>query len=81
MMTNRFVKLSASVGLRFGPVRKGVTPKRILEHILQEMARLQEDHSLTTDALCLARWQGQSDAYRDVAHFIAPLTDLIPKPE
>lgn len=74
MMTARFIKLSTTVGLRFGPVRQGVTPKRILEFVLQDMSRLQDDYGISTEPEVVCRIRGMFEAYRNVAHYIAPLT-------
>lgn len=76
MMTRKFVKMAASVGLRFGPVRKGVTPKRILDFIVQDMVRIRDDYVLTDNPVTTATYQGMFDAYRNVAHYIAPLTNI-----
>lgn len=75
-MTKQFLRMTTTLGLRFGPVRKGVTPKRILEYILQDMVRLLDDTALTTDSELIAQTKGMQTAYRNVAHFIAPLTDV-----
>lgn len=76
MMTKRFVSMSTAVGLRFGPVRKGVTPKRVLEFVLQDMIRIKDDGGLPSDPESLCRNKGMLEAYRNVAHFIAPLTTI-----
>lgn len=76
MMTKRFVNMSTAVGLRFGPVRKGVTPKRVLEFVLQDMIRIKDDGLLPADPETICRNKGMMEAYRNVAHFIAPLTTL-----
>lgn len=76
MMTKRFVAMSTAVGLRFGPVRKGVTPKRVLEFVLQDMIRIKDDGVLHTDPDSICHNKGMMEAYRNVAHFIAPFTSI-----
>lgn len=78
MMTKQFVRMSTSLGFRIGPVRKGVTPKRVLEFVLQDMLRIREDNGLA-DAEALAKFNGMNEAYRNVAHYIAPLTEITSK--
>ena len=69
---NNFVRLSEILGLKFGPVRKGVTPKKVLEYVLNEMVMTQTDNGLANDADALCRFSGMTEAYKNVAHFIAP---------
>lgn len=69
-------KMAMSLGLKFGPVRKGVTPRRVLEYILSDMVLVQADTRLATDTDMISRCNGMLEAYRDVAHFIAPYTDI-----
>lgn len=76
-MTKQFMRMSTTLGLRFGPVRKGVTPKRVLEFVLQDMIRIRDDGGLATDPEVLAQYKGMTEAYRNVAHYIAPLTEVV----
>jgi hypothetical protein len=76
MNSRTYMKMTAALGLRFGPVRKGVTPKRVLEFVLQDMTRIKDDNLLTTDPETTSHLKGMFQAYRNVAHYIAPLTDL-----
>lgn len=69
-------RLALTLGLKFGPVRKGVTPRRVLEYILNDMVLVTADHKLATDAETISKCNGMLEAYRDVAHFIAPFTDI-----
>lgn len=72
-------KLAMALGMKFGPVRKGLTPRRILEHVLNDMVMVQADASTTKDVLMSARYSGMVEAYRSVAHHIAPFSDVPPK--
>lgn len=76
MNSRAFTKMTMALGLRFGPVRKGVTPKRVLEFVLQDMVRIKDDSLLTEDVDAVANYKGMFQAYRNVCHFIAPLTDM-----
>jgi hypothetical protein len=76
MNSRSYMKMTQALGLRFGPVRKGVTPKRVLDFVLHDMTRIKDDHLITTDPEATTRLTGMFEAYRNVAHFIAPLTDL-----
>lgn len=76
MHTKTYIKMTTALGLRVGPVRKGVTPKRILDFVLQDMTRLREDNVLTTDPDAISHIKGMWEAYRGVAHYIAPLTNI-----
>ena len=69
-------RLGMTLGLKFGPVRKGVTPRRVLEYVLNDMVLVTADHKLATDPETISRCNGMLEAYRDVAHFIAPYTDV-----
>jgi hypothetical protein len=80
-MSKQFLKMTTALGLRFGPVRKGVTPKRVLEWVLQDMIRIKDDNLLASDPSAVAEYKGMFQAYRNVAHFIAPLTDITNGPE
>lgn len=73
---SNIARLSMSLGLKFGPVRKGVTPRRVLEYILSDMVLVTADHKIATDPDMISRCNGMLEAYRDVAHFIAPYTDV-----
>jgi hypothetical protein len=76
MQSRTFTNMTTLLGLRFGPVRKGVTPKRVLDFVLQDMVRIKDDNLLTSDAEDTAVFKGMFQAYRNVAHYIAPLSDL-----
>lgn len=76
MHSKTFVAMAASVGVRVGPIRHGVTPKRILDHVLQDMTRLKADNCLNPDPDTVEYLKGMWDAYKSVAHYIAPLTDM-----
>lgn len=80
-MSKQFLKMTTALGLKFGPVRKGVTPKRVLEYVLQDMVRIKDDNLLASDPEALANYKGMFQAYRNVCHFIAPLTDITNGPE
>jgi len=69
-------KLGMTLGLKFGPVRKGVTPRRVLEYVLNDMVLVTADHKMATDPETISKCNGMLEAYRDVAHFIAPYTDV-----
>lgn len=73
---SNFAKLSTTLGLKFGPVRGGVTPRKILEFVLNDLVMIQADSALVTDPEIVARFAGQTDAYKKVAHFIAPFKDI-----
>lgn len=68
-------KLAMTLGMKFGPVRKGVTPRRVLEYVLNDMIMVQADSSLASDPAVITRHEGMLDAYKNVAHFIAPYTN------
>lgn len=74
MNSKAYIRMTTALGLKFGPVRKGVTPKRILEFVLQDMTRIKDDDILNTDPEAIEYIKGMWQAYRNVAHFIAPLT-------
>jgi hypothetical protein len=73
---SNLAKLAATMGMKFGPVRKGLTPRKILEHVLNDMVMVQADHKMATDPNAICRYDGMMEAYRGVAHFIAPSTDI-----
>lgn len=73
---SNIARLAMALGLKFGPVRKGVTPRRVLEYVLNDMVLVQADHRMTTDPEMISKCNGMLEAYRDVAHFIAPYTDV-----
>lgn len=75
MNSKAYIRMTTALGLKFGPVRKGVTPKRILEFVLQDMTRIKDDNVLTTDPEAIEYIKGMWQAYRNVAHFIAPVTN------
>lgn len=75
-MRTNFAKMSATLGLKFGPVRKGVTPRKILEHIVNDLVMIQADRQMATDPDILRKYAGMIEAYREVAHFIAPFRDV-----
>jgi|ERR1044072_1566630 hypothetical protein len=76
MNSKAYIRMTTALGLKFGPVRKGVTPKRILEFVLQDMTRIKDDNVLTTDPEAIEYIKGMWQAYRNVAHFIAPVTNM-----
>lgn len=69
---SNFAKLSAALGLKFGPVRQGVTPKKILEYVLNDLVMIEADTRLVSDPDIMSKYEGMKTAYKDVAHFIAP---------
>lgn len=69
-------KLGMALGLKFGPVRKGVTPRRVLEYVLNDMVLVSADFKMASDPETISRCNGMLEAYKDVAHFIAPYTDI-----
>lgn len=71
--------LSKTLGLKFGPVRKGVTPRRILEFVLNDMVMARADKGLAGDGLT-EKYAGMEQAYKEVAHFIAPFKEEAVKP-
>lgn len=73
---SNIARLAMTLGLKFGPVRKGVTPRRVLEYILNDMVLVTADHKIATDPEMISRCNGMLEAYRDVAHFIAPYNDI-----
>lgn len=73
---SNLAKLAMSLGLKFGPVRKGVTPRKVLEHILNGMVMLEADHKLVTEPHQVARYGGMMEAYKDIAHYIAPYREI-----
>lgn len=75
-MSNNFARLSTTLGLKFGPVREGVTPKKILEFVLNDLVMVQADSALVTDPDMVSRFAGRVEAYKSVAHFIAPFKDV-----
>lgn len=68
-------KLAMTLGMKFGPVRKGVTPRRVLEFVLNDMIMVQADTKMASDPAVITRHEGMLDAYKNVAHFIAPYTN------
>ena len=68
-------KLAMTLGMKFGPVRKGVTPRRVLEFTVNSMVMIQADNNITTDPSAICRHEGMLEAYKNVAHFIAPYTN------
>lgn len=73
-------KLSMTLGLKFGPVRKGVTPRKILEYVVNDMIMVQADTSIAADPDIVTKQSGMMDAYKNVAHFIAPYTNVAVRP-
>jgi hypothetical protein len=71
--------LAMSLGMKTGPVRKGVTPRRVLEYVLSDMVMVQADQQITTDPDSLAELAGMMSAYKNVAHFIAPVSSAAKK--
>lgn len=67
-------KLAMTLGMKFGPIRQGVTPRRVLEYVVNDMVRAQADYKMANDPSVISRIDGMMDAYRDVAHYIAPST-------
>lgn len=76
MNSKAYIRMTTALGLKFGPVRKGVTPKRILEFVLQDMTRIKDDNILNSDPEAVEFIKGMWQAYRNVAHFIAPVTNM-----
>ena len=76
MNSKSYIRMTTALGMKFGPVRKGVTPKRVLEFVLQDMTRIKDDNVLTTDPEEIQFIKGMWQAYRNVAHYIAPLTTI-----
>lgn len=76
MHSKAYITMTSALGLKCGAIRKGVTPMRVLEYIFQDMTRLKADNILTTDPEAVAHLAGMWEAYRNVAHYIAPLTEI-----
>jgi len=69
-------KLAMTLGMKFGPVRQGVTPRRVLEYVLTDMVMVTADKQVATDPTVLTRIEGMMEAYKDVAHYIAPSSEI-----
>ena len=79
MHTKAYIKMTETLGFKLGPVRRGVTPKRVLDFVLQDMSRLKDDEivaELVANDQSCEYLKGMWQAYRNVAHYIAPLTNL-----
>ena len=59
----------------FGATRKGVTPSKLLDRVLDEMASAQRDLDKTGDIDSAYYYEGMIDAYNTVAQWIAPFKD------